>query len=56
MQSESSVRGLEEVQSGGFVLFEGTRQQILEGGIGPPETWRTGVLVVERARDASLDE
>jgi len=49
-------RGLEEVQSGGFVLFGGTRQQILEGGIGPPESWRTGVLVVERARDASLDE
>jgi len=53
LRAELSVsRGLDALQAAGFVVHVGTRDQVLEGGIGPPSRWSTAVLVVHRSRDA----
>ncbi len=41
-------RSLDELRNAGLIVLGGTREQILEGGVGSPLRWRTGVLGVRR--------
>jgi hypothetical protein len=40
---------LDELLEAGFVVYAGTRPQVIEGGVGPPMGWRLVVLLIVRA-------
>ena len=48
---QTLTQELDDLLDAGFVVYAGTRPQVLEGGVGPPMGWRLVVILIRRAED-----